>query len=300
MSAPTVTDPHAVLRGILWMLATSLLFTALDAAAKYVSESYPVAQIVWARFALQALLLPILLGTRLPQTLKTERLGLQMLRSFLVLAATGMLFLSLRYIPIADANAISFVCPLIVTALSVPLLKEHVEPRLWFGVAFGFLGALAIIRPGLGIMHPAAFLALGSATLFAFYYLTTRMLAKTDSPMTTLLYTAILPGIATTALMPLVWVPPDAQGWTLFAVMGAANAASAYTLIRAFGSAPAAVVTPFGYFTLLWATILGYVLFGQLPDVWTISGAAFIVGSGLYVLRGKVAAPAARPDAATI
>lgn len=286
----TVTDSRAALRGILWMLATSLLFTALDAVAKYVSESYPVAQIVWARFALQALLLPVFLGSRLSQTLKTERFGLQMLRSFLVLAATGVLFLALRYIPLADANAISFVNPLIVTALSVPLLKEHVEPRLWFGVAAGFLGALVIIRPGLGIMHPAAFLALGSATLFALYHLTTRMLSKTDSSMTTLLYTAILPGIATTALMPFVWVPPDAKGWALFAFMGVANALSAYTLIKAFSAAPAAVVTPFGYFNLLWATILGYMLFGQLPDAWTISGAALIVGSGLYVLRRKTGA----------
>ena len=286
--APT-TEPSAVLRGIFWMILTGLLFTALDAVAKYVSQTYPVAQIVWARFALQAVLLPVLLGHRLPQTLKTERFGLQMLRSFLVLAATGVLFLALRYIPLADANAISFVNPLIVTALSVPLLKEHVEPRLWFGVAAGFLGALIIIRPGLGLMHPAAFLALGSATLFALYHLTTRMLSKTDAPMTTLLYTAILPGIATTALMPFVWMPPDAKGWALFAFMGVANALSAYTLIKAFSAAPAAVVTPFGYFNLLWATILGFILFGQLPDAWTVSGAALIVGSGLYILKRKAA-----------
>ena len=276
-------------QGILWMCATGLLWVTLDAIAKHVTLHYPVAQVTWARFALPAVVLPLLLGRRVAATLKTRRPGLQILRASLLMVGTGCLFFALRHVPLADANAISFINPLIVTALSMPLLREHVTGRQWSGVATGFIGALIIIRPGAGAMHPAALLVLGSASLFGFYHISTRYLSRSDAPMTTLLYTVLVTGAGSSAVVPFFWVQPDLKGWILMAAMGACNGFGTYTLIRAFTAAPAATVTPFNYLNLIWATIYGFLIFGDLPDRWTLLGALVIAGSGLYVLRQEVA-----------
>lgn len=272
-------------QGVLWILATGTMFVTLDAIAKHLSQSYPVAQVTWARFALPGVALPILLGKRFLATLNTRRPGLQIVRASLLLVGTGLLFLALRYIPLADANAISFVNPLLLTALSMPLLGERVAPRQWSAVALGLLGALVIIRPGMGVAHWAASLVVGSAALFALYHIATRFLARSDAPLTTLLYTSLVTAAASSALVPWVWIAPDARGWTLMAAMGLSNGIGTFTLIKAFSAAPAAVVSPFQYVSLIWATLFGFVLFGDLPDGWTVLGALVIAGSGLYVLR---------------
>jgi drug/metabolite transporter (DMT)-like permease len=290
--------------GILWMLATGLLWASLDAVAKHLAQSYPVAQLTWARFALPGIALPILLGRQVVDALKSRRRGLQVLRALLVLVGTGFLFWALRYVPLADASAISFLNPLIVTALAMPLLGERVAGRQWAGVAAGFVGALVIIRPGTGAMHWAAFLVLCSSSLFALYHVATRYLSRSDAPLTTLLYTGLVTAAASTLLLPFVWVAPDAEGWALMAAMGLFNGLGTYTLIRAFAAAPAAVVTPFTYVSLIWTTMYGFLLFGDLPDRWTVLGALVIAGSGLYLLRQEArgrpsaveSAPAAGAD----
>lgn len=277
------------------MCATGLLWVTLDAIAKHVTLHYPVAQVTWARFALPAVLLPLLLGRRFVPTLKTERPWLQIMRAMLLLVGTGCLFFALRHVPLADANAISFINPLIVTALSMPLLREHVTGRQWLGVATGFVGALIIIRPGSGVMHPAALLVLGSATCFGFYHIATRYLSRSDKPMTTLLYTVLVTGAGSSVVVSFFWTQPDLAGWILMAAMGTCNGLGTYTLIRAFSAAPAATVTPFNYVNLVWATLYGFLIFGDLPDRWTILGALAIAASGLYVLRQEAAKPASGP-----
>ena len=272
-------------RGIAWMLVTMLLFVSMDAIVKHLIQTYPVAQVAWARFFFHAILLAAMLGRRLPTTLATQRRGLQVLRSALLLVTTLQFFAGLHFLPLADMTAIMQSAPLIVTALSLPLLGEHVGIRRWAGVAAGFAGALIIIRPGTDAMQLAALLPLGAATTFALYQITTRILSRTDATFNTLLYTPLLGAAVLSIAAPFFWVMPDAQGWALMALTGALGALGHFTMIRAFTCAPAASVSPFGYSALIWATLFGLVLFDDFPDSWTIIGAGVIVGSGLYILH---------------
>lgn len=272
-------------RGIAWMLLTMLLFVSMDALVKQLVQSYPVPQVAWARFFFHAVLLATVLGRRLPAKLMTQRRGLQFLRSGLLMATTLQFFAGLYFLPLADMTAIMQTAPLIVTALSLPLLGEHVGVRRWLGVAAGFIGALIIIRPGAEGMQLAALLPLGAATTFALYQITTRVLSRTDGTLNTLLYTPLLGAGLLAAALPFVWVMPDAEGWALMVLVGLLGGLGHFTMIRAFTWAPAATVSPFGYSGLIWAALFGLVFFGDFPDAWTISGAAVIVGSGLYILH---------------
>ena len=276
---------HDSRRGIAWMLLTMLLFVSMDAIVKHLVQTYPVPQIAWARFFFLAVLLAAVLGPRLPAKLVTQRRGLQVIRSGLLMVTTLQFFAGLYFLPLAEMTAIMQSAPLIVTALSLPLLGEHVGIRRWLGVAAGFAGALIIIRPGTDGMQLAAFLPLGAAATFALYQITTRILARTDGTLNTLMYTPLLGAAIMSLAVPFFWVMPDAEGWALMALIGLFGGLGHFTMIRAFTWAPAATVSPFGYTGLIWAALFGLVLFGDFPDAWTIAGAAVIVGSGLYILH---------------
>ena len=272
-------------RGILWMLLTMLIFACINAIAKYLALSYPVPQVVWARYAFHLLLLALLLRGRLPRAAATKRLGLQLLRSSIMVITTGLYFTGIHFIPLADAGAIMFVAPILVTALSLPLLGEPVGPRRWAGVAAGFVGALIIIRPGLGVMQAAALLPFCAACLHAIYQIITRKVSNIDPAITSLVYTALVGGLVASAVVPFFWTAPDAAGWALMAMLGFLGGVGHFALIKAFQAAPVATVTPFGYTILLWVTLFGFVLFDDLPDAWTVSGALVIVASGLYIFH---------------
>lgn len=272
-------------KGIFWMLVTMLLFVTLDAVAKILIETYPVAQVVWGRFTFHVLLLTLYLNRRLPAVLRTGRLGLQLLRSVLLLSTTILFFAGLLYNQLATASAIMFVGPLVVTALSMPLLKEHVGPRRWAGVFVGFTGALVIIRPGTDMVELAALLPLGAAFTYALYQIATRLLSHTDQGMTTLFYTALLGAAASTLVVPFFWITPDLEGWLLMAALGMLGGVGHFCMIRSLSLAPAATVVPFTYSSLIWATLYGFTLFGDLPDLWTVAGALIIAGSGLYIFH---------------
>ena len=282
---PGVTDLADGGRGILWMLLTMFLFACINAIAKYLALSYPVPQVVWARYAFHLLLLALFLRGRLPRSAATRRLGLQLLRSSIMVITTGLYFTGIHFIPLADAGAIMFVAPILVTALSLPLLGERVGPRRWAGVAAGFVGAIIIIRPGVGVMHAAALLPFGAACLHAIYQITTRKVSNIDPAITSLVYTALVGGLVTSAVVPFFWTAPDAAGWTLMALLEFLGGVGHFALIKAFQAAPVATVTPFGYTILLWVTLFGFVLFDDLPDAWTIVGALVIVASGLYIFH---------------
>lgn len=286
---PSIARPGAAsagaARGILWMLLTTFCFICMDTLAKHLSQSYPVPQVVWARYVFQVLILALFLGPRLPRALRSRRLGMQLGRSLCLLGATVLFFTALSFIQLAEAGAIMFVAPLIVTALSVPLLGERVGPRRWASVLVGFLGALVIIRPGTGAMQATALFALGGASCYALYQITTRLLAGQDPPLTTLAYSAGAGAVATSLAVPFFWATPDAAGWLAMSAMGLAACIGHFALIKAFESAPAATVSPFGYSALLWATLFGFVVFGELPDLWTVVGALIIAASGLYIVH---------------
>lgn len=286
MTVLSAVKTSSASRGILFMLLTMLLFVSMDSMAKYLSRDYSVPQVVWARYAFHMLVLVVYLRGRVLPTLRTRAPRLQLLRSVAMVVTTGVFFLGLSFVPLATASAIMFVGPLLVTALSMPLLGEHVGPRRWAGVVIGFFGALVIIRPGTEVFELAALLPLCAACGYAFYQIMTRMVARTgEPPMTSLVYTALLGAVLASLAVPFFWQTPDLEGWLLMAVMGLFGGLGHFTLIKAFEAAPAPVITPFGYSSIVWATLLGLLVFGELPDLLTFAGAGVIILSGLYVFH---------------
>ena len=256
---------------------------AMDTINKALSQNLPVPQLVWGRFIFHMVLMVLILGRRLPQVVVTRRIGLQVVRSFCLICAAFLFVNGLRLLPLAEANAIIFFAPILVAVLSAPLLGERVGRRRWVGVALGFAGTLIIIRPGSGIMHLAALFPLGAACLFALYQIATKRLSRIDPPMTTLFYSGLVGALVTSVAVPFFWVTPEGLEWFLLAMLGVLSGGTHYCIIKAFEAAPAATVAPFIYSTLIWATLSGYVFFSDLPDMWTVVGAAIIAGSGLYI-----------------
>jgi drug/metabolite transporter (DMT)-like permease len=275
-------------RAILLMLATMAVFVGTDAMAKHLAHFYPVAEVVWARFCFHLPLVAVVLrGGNLADAVRSRRLELQIARSLLQLISTALFFVALLLLPLATAVSIAFVQPLLVTALSGPLLGERVGGRRWAAVAVGFAGALVIVRPGGGGFGWATALPLGMALSSALYQITTRRVTAFDGPATSMFYTAAFGALATSAAAPIFWKTPDALGWAELAGLGLFAGFGHLLLIQAFARGPASMLAPFTYTQLVWATLLGFLIFGDLPDHWTLGGAAIIVVSGLYVLRGE-------------
>jgi drug/metabolite transporter (DMT)-like permease len=271
--------------GVLWMMLATFLFVSLDSIAKHLVQIYPVTQVVWARYCFHLLFLIILMNRRLPRILVTRRLGLQCLRSIMLLLATAFYFWGLRYVSLAKAASIMMVAPIFVTALSVPLLKEAVGLPRWLGVLAGFAGAVIILKPGGDIFQVAALLPFGAAVMYALYQISTRLLSQSDLPMTTLVYTSLFGALIASFAVPLAWLPPDATGWALMGVTGLLGGLGHFSLIKAFQHSHASVISPFSYTSLLWAVVYGILLFGEYPELNTLAGAAIILCSGLYIFH---------------
>ena len=272
-------------RGVLWMLLAMFLFTGMDACAKTLIQTYPVVQVVWARYFFHVLILAVVLAPRLRGLMRTERLGLQLMRSLLLLLTTGLFFSGLQFVPLANASAIMLASPIVVTALAIPLLKERVGPRRWMGVMAGCLGAAVIIRPGSEFMQLASLFTLGAACTYALYQISTRFLSQSDPVLTTLLYSASIGALVTSAVVPFFWVTPAPADWLLFILLGLLGGIGHFAMIKSLTVAPAAVVVPFTYSNMIWATLYGFILFAELPDMWTVAGAVIIAGSGLYIFH---------------
>ena len=270
-------------RGILCALAAWLLFAGMDAGSKQLAESYSIVQILWLRFIALTVIAAWLARRQGGNTaLRTRRFWLQSARSVLLVIEIGLFILTITVLPLAEAHAIVAVTPLLVTALSVPLLGERVGFRRWSAIGVAFVGMLIILRPGLGAAQPMALVALLCALLFALYQILTRIVSRDDPPMTTLFYTALIGVIGLTLVGPFYWTTPDAAGWALFGVVALLGASGHYLLIKALQLAPASVLQPYSYTTLIWATAVGFVVFANLPDVATVIGAVVIAASGVY------------------
>jgi drug/metabolite transporter (DMT)-like permease len=216
---------------------------------------------------------------------RTKRFNLQILRSFLGLGATFTFWWALVFISLADCVAIAFLSPLLVTALSALLLGEKVGVHRWGAVILGFAGVMIIIRPGMGIVHWAVVLPLIMSLFWANYQITTRILSRTDNALTTLFYTASGALFFTTLVVWWVWVTPTFKQWLILACSGFLGTMGHYFLIKAFELAPASMLAPFSYTSILWSILLGYVLFGDFPDEWTIAGVVIVISSGLYIIQ---------------
>ena len=285
-AASPPTQPAATsIAGILLMLAAVMLFASMDTMAKYLGRYYPVPNLVWARYTVHFLFMLVFLGPRLRyRLLRTSHLALQILRALLLLGSTAFFFTALRFLPLAEASAIGFVTPLLVTAFSVPLLGEKVGPRRWTAVLIGFAGVLIVLHPGSGLLTWAAVLPLSSSLCFSLYQIITRKLSASEDPFATLFYAALVGALVTSAALPFEWVSPTSLfHGLLILLLGLLGGISHFILIKAFERASAAVLAPFGYTQLVYTTLLGYLVFGSFPDQLSVAGMLVIAGSGLYV-----------------
>lgn len=271
--------------GLLYMLAGMSLFAITDALAKLLTETLPPMQVVWARQCGLLIGIIIFIAFRGLKVLHTTQPLLQIGRGALATISAALFIISISYVPLADAVAITFVAPFVVTVLGALILKEPVGIRRWLAVIIGFIGALIVIRPGLGVVHPAAFLLIIAAICFACRQILSRMLANGDNTSTTIAYTAIVSWSLLFIPLPFFWQMPTSVREFLLLVTVAFFAACAETLvIMALATAQAVVVAPVQYTLLLWGTLYGFLFFGQLPDLWTFTGAIIIVATGLYTL----------------
>ena len=275
------------LTGIALMCGAVACFALLDTTAKYLNLYMSALQVAWARYT-GAFLFPFIVSnpwTR-PGLTRTNRPVLQLARSVLLLGSTLCNFAALRYLQLDEAIALIFSTPFFVAALSGPMLGEWVRWRRWSAIAVGFLGVVVVARPGAASFHPAALLSLSAALCYALYSIATRILARTDSNETTLFYSNVVGALALLPVVPLVWTTPsDPLVIALMVVTGVIGSFGHYLLIAAHRLAPAAVLSPFIYSEIVLVTALGFLVFGDVPSRFTLTGAAIVVASGLYLLH---------------
>lgn len=273
---------NAQTAGIALILAAILGFTLMDATAKHLTQTYHPAQVVWARFVGNLAIFAVIFRDAMFPLMRTRRPGLQFCRALMQLGSVGLFFSSLQYIGLAEATAIMDLNPVLITLGAALFLGERIGPRRLAGIGVALIGALIIIRPGLGVFKPAALLPLAGAFTYAAGALLTRM-ARADSVATSVMWSAVVGSALTSLVVPFVWQPIAMADLWAFALLGIFGTLSQYLLVRAFATAEAGVLAPFGYTGLVWAGLWGWLLFGQLPDPFTVAGAGLIVAAGLYV-----------------
>ena len=285
-SGPSRRRSSAPLRGILIMVAACLLFPVGDTIAKHLVGTYHLLMILWAKFLFQtASVLIVMALSRTPHPFRTRRPGVQIGRGLAGIGSYGTFLLAISYIPLADAVAIEFSSPLMVVALAAPLLGERVGWKRWTVVLVGFAGTLLIVRPGMGSVHWAATLMLFAAFCVALMQLMSAVLARVDHPMTSLFYLSLTGLVATSIPVAFFWDPLAPPAWGLMVAVGAIAAFCHYLFVWAYQFASASLLAPFIYAQIVGAVVLGFVVFGDVPDLWTIIGTTTLVASGLYLAR---------------
>jgi drug/metabolite transporter (DMT)-like permease len=282
----TVHQRRQRLIGIALMCGAVALFACLDATAKYLNTQMDSLEIAWARYT-SAFVLTLIVSNPITHTglLRTDSPKLQLVRSVLLVASTALNFLALRWLQLDEALSIIFTFPFIVAIISGPMLGEWIGWRRWSAIGFGFAGVLLITRPGLGGMHPAALFSLAATICYGFYAVITRIVSRVDSNQTSLFYANFIGALVMLPVIPFVWQPPAT--WLIafmLAMIGVFGSAGHYFLIAGHKLAPASVLSPFIYTQLIWVVILGYLVFDNVPNGWTMAGAAMVIGSGLYLL----------------
>ncbi|NNE79150.1 MAG: DMT family transporter [Silicimonas sp.] len=262
-----------------------VMFSAVDTTAKFLTEELHPIQIAWTRqlgLLAGAAMFFAIQGTAL---FRTSHLTLQVTRGLLAVCSATLFIFALRNVALADAVAISFLAPFIVTVMGALVLGEPVGMRRWIAVTLGFIGSLIVIRPGLGVMHPTAGLVVIAAFCFACRQIISRAIADTDKTSTTVAYTAVSGVLAVGVFLPWVWVTPTGNQIMLLAMLASLSCLAEICVIKALEMTQAVIVAPMQYTLIIWGTFAGWMVFGQLPDLWTWLGTALIVATGLYTLR---------------
>ncbi len=277
----------ARLLGIGLMLIALLCFAFLDVIAKWLSPQIGPIPTTYARYLSSVILVMAVLNPwTQPGVLATRKPWMQWARSFLLFLSTILNFFALQHLQLTQTMSIMFMAPLLVALLSGPILGEWVGARRMAAIAVGFCGILLVTRPGYGGIHPAALFSVAGTFCYALYSILTRVLAAHDSSSTTMVYSGLAGLAVLTPFMPFYWQsPPTAFGWAMTVCIGGFGAVGHWLLIQAHKRAPAPVLSPFIYSQMLWMILLGWLVFGDLPDSWTLAGAGIVIASGLYLLH---------------
>ena len=275
-------------RGLLLMALGFFCFASSDTLTKLLTDTAHPIQIVWARQAGLVAVVLILAMRRGFGFFKTAFPKLQITRGAFAVLAPLCNAGAFAFVPLAEAMAVTFVAPLIVTILGAFYLKEYVGPKLWIATALGFVGAIIVVRPGGGVLHPAIFLVFVAASLFAVRQVMGRVLATKDSTHVTLAYTAFVGFLVLCVPLPFFWKTPETGLTTLvFVAMALFAALGEVLIIRAVEISRTSVVAPMQYSTIIWATLFGWLIFAQFPDGWTGVGTAIIIATGIYIIRSE-------------
>lgn len=274
--------------GIIFAILAYFSFSLLDAVQKTAVVYHSIFQILFLKYFF-TLFLSVSESIRKKNNTfyKTNNLKLQITRSILSIIESGCFVLSFRYLTLADAHSIGSLTPVIVVALSALILREKVNLKTWIAIFFGFLGVLIIMRPGLSIFDPKSLIPLGAAFFLSLYQIITRKVSEYDSSETSLLYTSIVGILLMSLLMPFFWYPMQSFSYFLFLGVGIFFSLGIYFQIIALSFTKASNVQPFHYTLILWAIILGFIFYNDLPDIYTIIGASIITISGIYVLMNR-------------
>jgi drug/metabolite transporter (DMT)-like permease len=303
LPSAAITDPRLRARAIGLMVLATVCFALLDSTAKYLItvKGIPVWQTTWLRFLGHIVFSAMVLWPFAFQpSLRSKKPGMQILRSAIMIGTTGFNFVALQYLQLDQTVTIFFLAPLLVALLAGPLLNEWVGWHRMVAILAGFLGVLLVMHPGIGTLHWAMLMALFATLGYALYNLSTRYLAAFDQPEVTQTYTPLAGAILLVPLALAGWKqPPDLTTWLLVASLGLWGGLGHWLLILAHRVAPASALAPFIYLGLIWMSFLGFLVFDQLPTLWTLGGAVVVILSGLYlfarerkVLGGKVVGPA--------
>ncbi|HYG87727.1 MAG TPA: DMT family transporter [Azospirillum sp.] len=291
--------------GILMMLVAVALFSVLNVLVKAAAADYPLNQVTFFRnaFALVPVWATVMVQGGL-RSLHSRRPFGHLWRSCIGLLSMTLMFWSFHLLPLADAVALNFAAPLFLTALSVPLLGEKVGIHRWSAVAVGFVGVLVIVRPSADMLQLGAVVALSAALAQSFAMIAIRQLTRTETANTIVFYFTLITTGLSALTLPFGWRTPDLQGLAILVGTGLVGGVAQLFMTRAYTLAPAAVIAPFNYASIVWAALFGWLLWHDVPTWNVIAGAAIVVASGCYILhretvRRRVAAaemPAAADD----
>jgi drug/metabolite transporter (DMT)-like permease len=280
----TSTPPAA----IAYILGGYFLFAFLDTSGKYlVLSGLDPLFVAWMRFAVHLVIVVLLFRAwRHPGRLRAQNLPAQILRGIFLFGSTIFNFMALRYLQLAETTSIYFFGPMVITALAGPLLGEWAGWRRWMAIVVGFAGVLVITRPGVGVFGIGHVLALGSMLSNSFYVIMTRRMGGRETAESLILYSALAPVVLLLPTLPsTASMPPDAWHWLVLFLPGVFGAFGHWFLIKAYQRATATALAPYPYLQMLWMIGLGWLIFSQLPDRWTLAGAAIIIASGLYIVH---------------
>ena len=275
------------LLGILLMVTTTIVFASQDGLSKYLATEYNVYMVVMIRYWFFAAFI-MTISSRKPggikQVAKTKTPLLQIFRSLVLVAEMCVTVLAFTLLGLAETHAIFASYPLIIAMLSGPILGEHVGWSRWLAICVGFFGILIILNPGNGIFSPYALVPLAGAILFALYGLLTRYAGQYDNSSTSFFWTGIVGCIAMTAIGLNFWDPVSQADWSIMLILSASGMLGHFLLIKCYEVAEASAVQPFAYLQLIWASLIGVIIFGEKITTNVLIGACIIVGAGLFTL----------------